>query len=517
MVPIHDAEIAEALSGHEDHDVTIQQLLEHHQAAAIAMAVHDEVEAMQWEQEQEQRQQASRSSWKDQGAALLRQIPLLRAQLAVAPGRRQCVEWQLGEECDLTSAPWGLLLDPRMPLGADHPSPADMLRLRGVSSAFRAHLSTGQFFAKILERFGVTVRSHCHPPRKLFELSSRIFAELSFVHTCRAVAARAVGMRSDAAAASDLCHVAGSYAVRRALQLDPALQGTAHSMEWTPGDIDVFVGCFGDAWSERSRKLFAAIVSHAKAACFPLYRHATNLELSFLPISLEGRMQVEPHVLHARSYGTEPHMVDGGSTATALSRGHGLSYPRRAVLELVTGDTMMTSPTHVRELARAAGPRMRLADAVAQLPETLGSEGLYHVEHVAEVNPFRSYERAACSHSSWPMPMRINIIQYSCRSGKPLPSLPLLAGFDLCPAMVEMIVDRELRTRFVMSDETRECLRERKLKLSKYAFGPASKVRVEGSDGNTVPDEVAMNLGIEDAVVRQLERMCKYRRYGFEL
>ena len=40
---------------------------------------------------------------------------------------------------------------------------------------------------------------------------------------------------------------------------------------------------------------------------------------------------------------------------------------------------------------------------------------------------------------------------------------------------------------------------------------------MEGSDGNTVPDEVAMNLGIEDAVVRQLERMCKYRRYGFEL
>ena len=319
------------------------------------------------------------------------------------------MEWQLGENA--TTAPRGLLLDPRMPLGADHPSPADMLAC-GVSSAFRAHLSTGQFFAKILELW--RHREIPLPPPQA--LRARLaFAELSFVHTCRAVAARAVGTQH-AAAASDLCHVAGSYAVRRALQLDPALQGTAHSMEWTPGDIDVFVGCFGDAWSERSRKLFAAIVSHAKAACFPLYRHATTLELSFLPISLEGRMQVEPHVLHARSYGTEPHMVDGSSTATAMAVATGLR-PRRAVLELVTGDTMMTSPTHVRELARAAGPRMRLADAVAQLPETLGSEVLYHVEHVAEVNPFRSYERAACSHSSWPMPMRINIIQYSCRLG----------------------------------------------------------------------------------------------------
>ena len=73
----------------------------------------------------------------------------------------------------------------------------------------------------------------------------------------------------------------------------------------------------------------------------------------------------------------------------------------------------------------------------------------------------------------WPMPLKINIIQYSHASARPIPSADLVAAFDLMTSMVTMKVDRCLTTHFEASEATRRCIAERELKLSKYAFGPS--------------------------------------------
>ena len=128
----------------------------------------------------------------------------------------------------------------------------------------------------------------------------------------------------------------------------------------------------------------------------------------------------------------------------------------------------------------------------------------YRIERVAEVGPAsRSVEFASRSLAYpigqvWLVPTRINIVQYSCTNGQPLPPLSLVDAFDIAPAAIVMSVDRQLRTTFEASEHTRECIRQRKLSLSPYAFGPAS----DSSEGAAL-----------EAIGKQFSRLGKYQRY----
>lgn len=195
------------------------------------------------------------------------------------------------------------------------------------------------------------------------------------------------------------------------------------------------------------------------------------------------------------------------------------------------------------------GPQ--LVASIGALPETLGIPRPYRIERVAEIVPFPSVyyaDAAACGFGRvWPMPLKINVIQYACAEAAPLAPLDFVKGFDLVPAMVVMEVDRALkpvrarsatpypipwrpspcggislsspcaarlgvssltarvtpraRQHFHADDATRQCVRRRELRLSKYAFGPSSS---------------SQRNAIEEAISKQLTRIRKYHReYGF--
>ena len=166
----------------------------------------------------------------------------------------------------------------------------------------------------------------------------------------------------------------------------------------------------------------------------------------------------------------------------------GVTYQRDYVLEYAD-----TWPASLKQSVRALEP-------------TLGIKRPIRVERVAEITPFRvqtPFLSASCSYGALhPVPMKINIIQYSCASAKPLPPSEVVKAFDLVPSMVTMQVAHSLAPSFAASEEARKAIRSRELRLSKYAFGPSA-------DGS--PQR------LEEAILKQVNRIAKYQRYGFEL
>ena len=108
----------------------------------------------------------------------------------------------------------------------------------------------------------------------------------------------------------------------------------------------------------------------------------------------------------------------------------GVTYQRDYVLEYAD-----TWPASLKQSVRALEP-------------TLGIKRPIRVERVAEITPFRvqtPFLSASCSYGALhPVPMKINIIQYSCASAKPLPPSEVVKAFDLVPSMVTMQVAHSL-------------------------------------------------------------------------
>ena len=468
-------------------------------AASVALAVADEVNALAY-------QLNDFSPWVQQGEDVLGEI--LRYQIF---GRfRRCHTTP-----DLEAAPWGVLLDTSLPLGVDW-HPREHIRLRGVCMALRGKRSTAEHFSEILQHLGVSVRMGS--PEALAKLTFRIFNEMSFVHRVQGVAARGFGLRADDPAAAELCCVAGSYALNRFLLLgdrtttDPSTRskrnataglaqpadpgGAAPGVSWTPGDIDVFLGCRGTPNSRLSVQAFNKVVEHGLWAAQGLWSGAklpSNHWGAWMPSDLHARMPktwpVDANVKYTSEYnglGELPTDIHAAMTTP------GVTYPRELVLQYLHGDEETAD----------------LQATIRGLEPTLGIRRPFRVERVAEIRPFKSnfdnlLRGASCSYGSlWPMPMKINVIQISNPRGKPLAPSEVVSAFDLVPAMMSMQVDRGLVPHFTASEEARLCAITRELRLSKYAFGPSR-------DGHM--------LQLEEAILKQLGRISKYKKYGFTL
>ena len=456
-------------------------------AVEVAREVHEEVEAMEWEQEQMRSPRARMTTAHvAHGSKLLAQVG---KYVRIRPSSR-FVWHEPGSE--MLAAPWGVLLDTALPLGTLW-SPVDMLRLRGVCSSLRDERSTGQFFACVLNTLGVRLRWHCHNPSKIFELATRVWSELSFVHSLRSVAAHAAGLSQDDPQAEHICCVAGSHALSRAILLGSDVAGGDGSpcpVSWRPGDIDIFVGSVES--KKRSYAAFKALVSHSEQACHSLFRHSSDPTPSvFWPAGLTGP-RIRPRTQLLSRY-NEPGEVGIGHLPSSIESAmatQGVAYERDAVLDY------------------AGSFSDDLIRAVRALPPTLGIKRPYRIERVAEVFPFGSAHSSGSANYSfgalWPMPMKINIVQYaSARPSSPFTTAHLLEGFDVIPAQVTMRVDRQLRPTFEASAEARTRISRRELALTQYAFGPAHSLRRDH---------------IEEAITKQVDRIDKYMRtYGFRL
>lgn len=494
-----------------------------HRAAAVAQAVADEVAAIQYDREPEG---APAVDWVEKGRALLGDIVSLSPMASwTLSHRKRRINWhESGSE--MMNAPWGILLSTSLPLGVDW-LPEDMIKLRSCCYSLRANTSTSQFLLDVLATLGVHLRPHVHDAKRLFHLASRIFAELTFIHSLDAIAANACGLRRDDVDAANLITVAGSHALSRMLLLQPAppshgaprapvrpphatrrrgadgrplpqqqLGGTTPEpptgIDWTPGDIDVFVACRGSARSKHSMALFKAVVDHAKAACYGLYR-AARLRHPPFGWSIDDHLtpKIDPQV--KTSHNGEPYSGLGGHPSAVVDalEARGASYERDSVLAFATG---------------AYPPA--LVHAIGCLPPSLGMPRPLQIERVAEVLPFQypfAGRSTSCSYgNAWPVPMKINVIQYyAARDGPPsLTPLELTSAFDILTAGVTMRVRRDLHVEFTASAATRRAVAKRELRLTNFAFGPARE-----------PTEAA----IEEAISKQIHRIFKYEAYGFKL
>ena len=529
---------------HEDPEVKMAREAEEmqiqHTAAKVAQAVADDIAALRFEHDQKE---AADKSWVEQSDALLNGIASMlptagrnfgsrlgRVDSALEDAHRALqkrkVEWHEAG-VDMLSAPWGLLLDTSLPLSVDW-HPADIIRLRSCCYSLRGTKSTHEVCLEILKRLGVHLRPHMHETRRVFQLACRVFSERKFVHLLPTIAAKSVGLRRDDADAKDLVHVAGSHALNRLLlsqahheaggggssgagagsssnaTAPPPQRLSTHGrsvggLPWAPGDIDIFVACRGGARTKQSVELFKAVVEHAVKACHPLYQGARTKKfdsvLALTPF-LSGSLvsdKVDPKV----KYTSDTYHGLGGHPAAvtdALTGSRGVAYERDAMLATVAGEIPP-----------------QLARIISKLNPLLGIQRPIRVERVAEVYPFRYAPRPAitttCQFSTvYPMPLKINVIQYSASSlsssSGAMPALSLCNAFDLVPARVAMRVGRDLMPSYMMSQETRQCIERRELKLTKYAFGPAKESSL---------------YWIHEAIEKQLQRITKYQKYGFKL
>ena len=497
-----------------------------HKAAAVAMAVADEIAALTYESEGA----SEAEDWVGRGNELLSSIQRdLQERWSSSAPKRRIITPRSG--VDAAHAPWAVLLATDLPLGV-YFHPNDMLSLRGVCYGLRFK-STSQFFLEVLATLGVPLRPNVHEPKRLFQLACRVFSELSFVHSINSIAATALGLRRDDPDAQHLCTVAGSHALNRLLLLRSPLAGSAfhlsddatrprdstlagepsrsrmaaeclreladgraqpsHGVPWTAGDIDVFVGCRGGARTKGSAAVFKAVVDHATSVCKRLYCGARThygqphgLALDHLQPRVLPRVELKDDAdMYSGFGGHHPSQVVEAITA----QGH--SYEREAVALL--GEMEAFPPALMR--------------AIGGLPARLGAARPVQVERVAEILPFgyRECRLTTCSFGpAWPLPLKINVIQYSTRlaHSAPLAPLDLVGSFDLVPSRVAMRVDADLRVHFTACSETLTAISKRELRLSKWAFGPAR-------DGS--------HEAVEEAVNKQLHRIFKYETYGFKM
>ena len=230
-------------------------------------------------------------------------------------------------------------------------------------------------------------------------------------------------------------------------------------------------GCRGGARTRQSVALFKSLMHEAMVACHQMYAGA---RMSYGPGADSDIVpRVQPRVKVTTDAYAGESMSDltdeaalGGHPAQVVDAltTHGVQYERDAVIAYSTASTFPPA----------------LARAVAALPAIVGLPRPIQVERVAEVLPFQypfTGRATTCSFGpQWPMPMRINIIQYSTTTEPaPLPPLRLLNAFDIVPARVAMKVDRSLQVRFFASEETRLAIRRRELRLTKYAFGTSPR------------------------------------------
>ena len=330
-----------------------EQLRIEQKAKQVAQEVADEVAALEWQIEPDGPPDSP--DWVSMGQDLIHEIHasawLMAWETMPAPPpwvRRRISSGEDGGP-DLERAPWGVLLASDLPLGVDwHPS--HQLRLRGVCYALRGGKSTAQHYTEVLAHFGLNVRMG--DPQALYRLACRVFDERAFIHRTRSVVAKAVGVRADDPLSENLCCVAGSHALNRLLLLgegqgsqvaaagssasrasgsaaagggesgilrrgapcDPGLSSSrqrdtaAPGVGWTPGDIDIFVGCHGSPRTRQSVESFKVCAPPTCSSLHACLLFACSLSSRLCPLSTHSPPLLA-HPPRPRSSTPSPHAL----------------------------------------------------------------------------------------------------------------------------------------------------------------------------------------------------------------
>ena len=110
----------------------------------------------------------------------------------------------------------------------------------------------------------------------------------------------------------------------------------------------------------------------------------------------------------------------------------------------------------------------------------------------------------------WWAPTCINIIELVSES--PIPPLQVVGGFDMLQCGVAMLPHGDSGVQFVASEATRECVRRRELRFSRYVLGPLPRLISTHED-----DQLTREVGLRRIVSGFMSRALKYTSRGFSV
>jgi len=429
----------------------------------------------------------------------------------------------------LDAAPWCVLLSADLPL--EHQwTPAGMLRLRGTCKALRGGVSSGEYFARLLRQLGVRridgleQRAAAH---RIFTLCCTVWAERQFVHVATAACRRVAGLGPNDVAP---CVVAGGLALHRQM----LLSSEGDDITWRPGDLDIFVSGCRRPWTD------AELQAHRDEEL----RNEGGEERD---VGAHGMIYPMPRPLSAHGATTNPAVKTVVRLAMAMlgglypdshvyvearegyvhwnENGHGVStteYSRAAVVRALETEAPKVVPA-----VGAASTGAWCGAIASQLPAAGGGPvnarpvQLGTIIEVSLDEPAleprvkksfapRLRDFAGLGYlSGWWAPAKINIIELV--SEEPIPPLQVVSGFDMLQCGVAMVPRGPSGVEFVQSEETRQCVRRREVRLTRYVLGPLKlHAGVEGPEMS--PEDALRRI-----VYGLMDRALKYMRRGFAL
>ena len=448
--------------------------------------------------------------------------------------------------------PWCFLLAEHLHFGAvTWWAPSDMLRLRATCRALRGPSNTSAYLLTILAeglgwtRYATGVELAEQSLHQLFCFCSRLYSERLLLCSLPQTVRQAAGV-SESIDATPYAIIGGSFALHRYLlhSEDPNRRP-----RWEPDDLDVFIpfGCAHDSPAEevaRSGAVLTAVQQTVSELLPLLQEHVTEILVTTRGIR-GGEYPDELDDPFAQMGMSDE---DEEETETELSRQTVTATVAPPLTRFEEPEQPKLPHSYTRQHLRAVG---QMPFPLIVPPEEDGGEedggGLHAVEtrdmleraHKGLGRLFRlgmldgdpqerlgrsrPYKIARCvdvetRHATggaerglrvdylredfgWAFPKKVNIVQYH---GPPLAPIELVAGFDLLPPQVAVVVAAgAARARFDVPEDAMSAISHGELRFGRYTFSP--------SYSGAAP------LDLLRAARNQLKRIYKYQARGFKL
>jgi len=321
----------------------------------------------------------------------------------------------------------------------------------------------------------------------------------------------------------DMVTIAGSFALKMA-ESELGLEVSRDSHSWQPHDIDVFIHGANEGEEHAVCDSVSAFCSQIQKECFLVLHNHSRIE-----VRIRHDHSYSSTPFHQQQYQHQPpYMYEEDEDATTVNlspdsivRSH-IEYknPDATANPIQNGHSYASS--HLKRCNR--GRVLECMDSVLdQLEDNgwldankeLGIPRRYTISKAIAVDAFSSPTQKVSSSFSATLKLpSINIIQFT---GPPRSSLDIVSGFDILPCQVWLTSDEAssfgLKLNYA-SDKVKQCIQNRKLALSKYAFNPCYK------------DDLPASLFIGDderndswynPISKQVTRILKYTKRGYKL
>ena len=442
--------------------------------------------------------------------------------------------------------PWNLLLFPNGHLVNWRVQ--DALILRSTCKSFRIHGETTNYLALLLSALSgkqedgipydqanyfkhlfTQMQRACilHSYRKLVRFIPQVVAEAcseaqkhAYLYDCAPNGAYANNRRAFEEWLSrrysphetdkySLATISGSFALKHAEKSMEYEVNDYKTVDWCPGDIDVFIHGGGEAEQN-------FVYDSVEAFCKQVQQECVLTRTNFCRIEVCPKMNDYRAIEGQEEGASNPNLGD-----TLFLNANELVQSSRIYMQNERGGDPSQYPAsilkrrnrgHVYEYSARVLDQLEEIGWMDDVPNKMvGIEREYSIFRCTDIS-CNLNDRYVTFYDSEVVDLSINIIQYN---GQPLTSRKLVSSFDLLPCMVWIEASDVSASGFktMYADDTvKECIQNKTLKLSPYAFQPnygANHALLFAKDSST--------HGWFGPVKKQTQRIVKYQDRGYEL